>query len=193
MSEEPRQPHTEASEEARELAARVERNLDAGSLDGAKRAFTQNWREVVPELPLRFSVILVRLNRSNVADVLKLRKKATKEGGSGPQLKLDFDEEGRVKVRMARGRKLRLGDLPHADAELLEQLGKKARRLYRPELLEVRRDKETHEINYVAVELVRAENKKPEEHAGNVAFHEVVERIASEASDADAEHPLDEK
>jgi len=198
------------SSEARELAARVQESLDRGAVSQAKRAFTQGWRETVPALPLRFSVILVRLNRKSIKDVLRLWRK---NKGQAPQLKLDWGEET-VQVRMARGRKLVLGCLPASDAELLRDMGPKAQKLYRPQLLEVRRT-ETGEIDYVAVELVRPElricSSCGKEHSGKhtncedcrkrrqrvgaerfeyapVSFQEVVEQIAAEEAQKQADN-----
>lgn len=169
-----------------DLATRVEERLAQGSPDQAKREFTRSWRDTVPELPLRFSVILVRVKDKAVREVLRRRRE---NDGVAPQLRLDYEEEGRIKVRMARGAKLRLGDLPAADVDLLEQLGKKARRLYRPQLLEVRHDDESGKLEYVAVELVRAESDD-DEVASRIAFQEAVEQIAAEGHEPDDEHPF---
>lgn len=173
-----------------DLATRVEERLAKGSPDAAKREFTRNWRAAVPDLPLRFSVILVRVKEKEVREVLRKRRE---NDGTPPQLRLDFDEEGRIKVRMARGAKLRLGDIPASDADLLAQLGKKARRLYRPHLLEVRHDDETGRLEYVAVELVRAESLEDEEVADRLAFQEAVEQIAAVGAPAEGSDPDEDR
>lgn len=138
--------------EARDLVERVEAGVERGNVSSAAAAFTRSWRDAVPELPLRFSVILVRVDRRAVAQLIARMRR---NKGRPPQLKLDHIDEKTVRVVTARGKRLILGELPHADVKLLVELGKDAR-LYRPQLLEIRHDEEG-KLRYLAVELVRPE------------------------------------
>jgi hypothetical protein len=137
--------------EAQQLTEKVDKALASGSISQAKRAFIQNWREAVPELPLRFSVILEDLNLENVYELLKMKRK-----DKMPQLKLQI-VKNRTAVQMVRGRKLIIGFLPKRDSSLLDQLGDKAFKLYQPRILEAPR-KDDGSLAYLAVELVRPES-----------------------------------
>jgi hypothetical protein len=137
--------------EAQQLTEKVDKALASGSISQAKRAFNQNWREAVPELPLRFSVILEDLNLENVYELLKMKRK-----DKMPQLKLQI-VKNRTAVQMVRGRKLIIGFLPKRDSSLLDQLGDKAFKLYQPRILEAPR-KDDGSLAYLAVELVRPES-----------------------------------
>lgn len=148
MSEESQNP-SEIEERARELAERVEDQRRKGSLSSARRAFSQNWRDAVPELPLRFSVILVRPERDALAELLRRMRK---HAANPPELRLHRASAELVEVRLGR---MRIGDLPAQDAKLLKELGADAK-LYRPQLIEIRNN-ERGKLDYVAIELVRPE------------------------------------
>jgi len=139
----------ERSEEMRGqgIAGEVSERLEGGSVRAAKRALSRAWRELVPELPPRFSVSLRRVDPKAVAEV----RRRMSRSGKRPPLRLQRDE-GRIWVETARGRRLRLGRLPSAEANLLEELG--ALRRYRPKLIRVEQD-EMGQVSGVIVELVR--------------------------------------
>ena len=129
------------------IAGEVSERLEGGSVRAAKQALSRAWRELVPELPSRFSVPLRRVDPKAVAEV----RRRMARSGKRPPLKLRRDE-GRVWVETARGRRLRLGRLPSAEANLLEELNALSK--YRPKLLRVEQD-ELGQVSGVVVELVR--------------------------------------
>lgn len=201
-------------EQAEKIGRQVDAALDRGNLSSAKAAFTRSWREAVPELPARFSTILVHLDRRAVAALLERMRR---NSGRKPHLKLSRNDEGRVAVVTSRGERLELGCLPHEDVKMLEELD--ALDDYRPRLLEVRHD-ESGSLRYVAVELVRPVPRKPcsscgarHSHRGPlcddcyaasqdegkrgviehtpVRIQEAIEQIASESGLDDDGEPLD--
>jgi hypothetical protein len=192
--------------EARDLAERVDSYLRRGALQTARRAFNKSWRDAVPELPLRFSVILVRPERSVVVAILHMMR----NGQSAPQLGFVFDD-GAVAVHRVDTTD-RLGQLPTQDARLLSELGAGAE-LYTPHLLEIRTTS-AGRLDYVAVELVRPEERsclicgEPAQEGSEtcalharkrrlparnvhqaedfpVPFHEALDALANEAPDAE--------
>jgi hypothetical protein len=195
---------SERHDKAKALADKVAESKDRGSDIGAKQAFTKEWKEAVPELPHRIPALLVRVDPKAVNLVL-----ARIRDDRQPELKVDGSFETGFCVRMSRGKKTRIGDLSARDLETLRELGKKALKVYKPQLLEVTRN-EQGKVNTVAIELVRPEGRlcsscgKPfyedrtnckncrqkrkklgeqsYEHSP-VAFHEAVEEMIKEDSD----------
>lgn len=145
MSEQPR----------RDISDRVDAERRRGSLTGARRAFSQNWRDAVPELPLRFSAILVRPDKRQIAE---LRRRIQKQNGSLPELRLRRRTDDLVEVWTKGRPSRRLGDLPALDAKLIADLGPAAK-LYRPQILEIKSQPDG-EIAYMAIEMVRPELHK---------------------------------
>lgn len=141
--------------EAEKLINEVDEKLDSGSEAAAKNTFNRDWRDAVPDLPLRFSVILSNINIKNIKQILEKTK-----GYKYPQLTL-FLHEGGISVKMSRGRKLTIGMLPEADSQMLLELGNKAVKAYKPVILELGRNDQGG-IIYIAVELIRKEKKSKE-------------------------------
>jgi len=133
---------------AAELADEVSGHVREGKMGRAKRAFHEGWRDAVPELPLRFSVILVRLDRDVAKELRRLARQ-----GKEQVLLLSRTGESQVDVIWEEENK-RLGSLPAEDARLLGEYGEDAD-LYRPQLLEIRY--EEGRLDHVAIELVRPE------------------------------------
>lgn len=158
--------------EARELAARVDEYLQKGSTRSATRVFSQSWRETVPDLPLRFSVMLKQVDDAVILDMLaKLR------GGDRPLLALRHRRKlGVIEVVDTVSRKA-LGLLPAQDAQLLIDL-KAVRGYYSPHLSEIKIN-ERGRLQYVAVELVRAEEVEQDEQSP-VHFHDAVDAFIQE-------------
>lgn len=144
--------------------------LAEGQTIGAKRVLTSSWRDAVPELPVRFAVILVRLDKDAVKALLKRMRKSK----SKPGLKLDWKED-RIEVVTSRGKTLRIGDLPISDSMMMTDLGDKAKK-YRPQLLQIQQT-ESGDIDYLAIELVRPETKA-EQQATAAAMVSALEEIA---------------
>lgn len=136
---------------AKELVEKVSEQKDRGSDIGAKQTFTRHWREVVPEMPPRIAIVLVRLNHKTALKVLERIR-----DGRPPELALQGSLEDGLQVKLARGKQERLGNIPVRYLTALRQLGNKALRVYRPQLLEVTRD-DQGKISVVAIELLRPE------------------------------------
>ena len=133
---------------AAEMLGEVAEHLRGGHTGRAQAAFSRGWRDAVPELPLRFSVILVRPDREVVAEVDKLVREGTEV-----KMQLERIDESLVQVVLADAQ--RVGNLPAEDARLLQDLGADAD-LYSPLVLEIRYN-EKGRLDYIAVELVRPE------------------------------------
>ena len=170
----------EKNEKLSRMQSLVQESLQKGRVPAAKAALSRTWRESVPELPLRFSVLLVRTREEDVALVLK-RLRAN-EGGK-PPLRLSRGKDGSIRVCTKRGKQLILGELPQGEVRLLRDLGRDAS-LYTPELLEVRHD-DHGKVRSVAIELVR--NDRGSEDAIPPQIHEALEAVISE----DVEDDLD--
>jgi len=195
-----------AAERAAELAEEISGHVRDGAHDRAARAFRRGWRDAVPELPLRFSVILVRADRELVA---WLHRQLVDH--SEPEIALRRSDESSVDVVIAATGQ-RLGSLPAQDARLLAELDA-ADDLYRPQVMEIRYD-ERGRFDHIAVELVRPQlrycsactkphagpyvncdecrakrRRKGEERyeASPVAFHEALDAIAREPEDSSDE------
>jgi hypothetical protein len=147
MNEKNSEQGDEVQDQGRKLRDQVEEHLSKGDKTSAKRAFSRSWRDAVPDLPLRFSVILVKTDPEAIEGVAKKMR----QGKKAPKLRLVHTRSGSWEVRATRT----LGSLPAPDGKLLTELGASSR-LYRPELLEIRSD-EKGDFDYIAVELVRPE------------------------------------
>lgn len=202
--EEVKEKHEEVEDQGQKLADKVEEHISKGDSSSAKRAFSRSWREAVPELPLRFSVILVKPDKDAIERVMK----RIRSGKEGPKLKLVHSREGDWEVRTSSDK--RLGSLPSQDGKLLDEFGADSR-LYSPKLLEIRTDEEDN-LSHMAVELVRPEvrycsscgKEHQDEHANcaecrskrrrkgdelteqtSIGFHEAVDAIAEAPDDED--------
>lgn len=153
----------------------VQQSLERGRVPAAKAALSRSWRNNVPELPVRFSVLLVRLRQEDCAAVLR-RLRANR--GSKPPLRLLRARDGSVRVCTSRGQKLILGDLPRGEVRLLQDLGSDAS-LYHPELLEVLHDSHG-QVRSVSIELVRRKNPEEEKDHLPVQIHEALEAVMAE-------------
>jgi hypothetical protein len=197
--------HDQAAEQSADMAERVEDKRRQGSISNARAAFSRSWREAVPELPLRFSVILVHTDEKNI---LRLAKRLGRQSSTPPKLKLIRRHEGYIDV-LTSGNVI-LGRLPSADSQLLRELGPAAKS-YEPQLIEIRNTPEEG-LDYIAIELVRPELKYcsscgkqhdgahvncqecrqkrrrrgPEQvESSPIAFHEALEAIIDEDSAED--------
>lgn len=128
----------------RAIVDQIEDYLEQGKQAQAKSLLTRRWRDLVPELPLRFSVVL---EQPRAADAFFLGQRL-KAGSSAPRL-LITEEEGALHVKIARGAVL--GRIPADDAEFLRSVGDDAK-LYELHVLEIREGG-----SVVAVEFVRPE------------------------------------
>lgn len=180
--------HPERRAEATDLVGRVDAGVERGNVPSAQAAFTRSWRDAVPELPLRFSVMLVRVDRRAVSSLHARIRKA--RGRKAPPLKLERVDERTVRVITARGKRLVLGELPHADVKLLTELGRNSRH-YRPQLLEISHDEEG-QFRYIAVELVRPEMHRcpgcSRKHSGAHTYCADCRRRHQEDSEQSFEH-----
>jgi hypothetical protein len=156
--------------EAQQLTDKVDRALASGSMSQAKRAFNQNWREAVPELPLRFSVLLEDVQLDNAYTLLKLRRK-----NKTPQLKLAVNRK-KVAVQMVRGRKLIIGYLPKRDSSLLNELGERSFEIYQPRILEAPY-KDDGSLSYLAIELVNKKSTAQTHEHTPISVQEAFEEV----------------
>lgn len=136
-------------ERASELADEVSAYVREGKHGRATQAFQRGWRDAVPELPLRFSVVLVRPDRELVAQIHRRLVDKIE-----PKLCLQRTDEFSVQVVLADDGQ-RLGSLPAQDARLLADL-QAPDALYHPQVLEIRYDDQGR-FHRIAVELVRPE------------------------------------
>jgi hypothetical protein len=200
---------SERQKKLTEMQRRVQEGLDGGRAPAAKAALTRSWRDAVPELPVRFSVVLTKIDEAAVSELLR---RARRNRGSSPPLRLR-KKQGVIVVETIRGARLLLGQLPKSETQLLSDFGADAK-LYRPQLLEVRYD-DDNRIRVVAIELVRPElyhcpncgrrHKGPHaycsrcrsaevEEAGfehtPVQIHEAIEAVIADGADPDEELPI---
>lgn len=150
----------------------INSKIASGQTIGAKRALTSSWRDSVPELPIRFAVILVGLNKDNIREIVKRSRK----NKTSPKLKLVW-ENNKIEVWTSQGKKLHLGNLPSSDALMLLDLGTKAKR-YKPKFLELDTD-DSGEVDYLAIELVRPESNTDEANA--MAMVSALENLIDQA------------
>jgi hypothetical protein len=134
-----------------EFAKEISEHLREGDHGSASRAFARGWRDAVPDLPLRFSVILVRPDRDVIASLYKQLR-----DGDELEMCLQRVSASEVTVNLVDGGQ-RIGDIPAADARLLHELDADSA-LYRPQVSEVRYTARGR-FDYIAVELVRPEVK----------------------------------
>jgi hypothetical protein len=142
---------TERQEKLTEMQKKVLEGLQGGRAPAAKAALTRSWRDAVPDLPVRFSVVLRKTDAQAVAELLR---RARRNRGSSPPLRLR-KRKGVIYVETVRGARLEIGQLPRSESQLLSDFGADAK-LYRPQLLEVRYD-DDNRVRFVAIELVRPE------------------------------------
>lgn len=127
---------------------------DAGELARAGRprlaaaAFDQAMRDCLPDLPLRFSLLLVRPDDDQVEEVAEAVYRQD-------EVTLRLAEGPRGVLAVYRGT-IRLGDLSVRDDELVRGFGAEGLALYEPRILEIL-FREDGELQSVAVELVRPE------------------------------------
>lgn len=160
----------------------VQESLQRGRVPAAKAALSRSWRDNVPELPVRFSVMLVRLRQEDCAAVL--RRLRANHGGR-PPLRLLRARDGSFQVVTKRGKRLVLGELPRGEVKLLRDLGSEAD-LYRPELLEVRHDS-YGQVRAVSIEMVRRKNPEKAGDRLPLQIHEALEAVIAEDSEDDLE------
>jgi hypothetical protein len=157
----------------------IAEKIASGQTVSAKRTLTQTWRDAVPSLPVRFAVILVRLEKKTALEIIKRMKKTQ----SPPQIILKWEKD-RVEVWTARGKKLHLGDLPSSDTLMLSDLGEQAKK-YRPQILEIKTD-DQGVVEHIAIELVRPETKTEKENQiSQTSMIEAVEEIAENSKGID--------
>lgn len=167
------------SEEKTNPLPEISDKISLGQGVGAKRSLTKAWREAVPEIPVRFAVILVRLDEKSVLEIIKRMKKSD----SPPQLKLEWRKD-RIEVWTSRGKKIRIGDLPSSDSMMLFDLGGKAKK-YRPQIIEIKTS-EDGEIEHFAVELVRPETESEKNSSpSQTSIIEAIEDIAENVDKID--------
>ena len=162
----------------KDIFSDISEKISSGQHIGAKRALTNSWRDAVPDLPVRFAVILVRLDRDNTRTILKrMRKSKTK-----PNLRLVWEDD-HIEVWTSRGTPIRIGDLPVSDSIMMNDLGDKAKK-YKPQLLEINTSDETGEIEYLAIELVRPDTKSEKEASSKADMISAIEAIAENLPDS---------
>lgn len=150
--------------ETEEFLLNISDQISAGKITGAKQTLTRSWRDAVPELPIRFAVILVDLDKTAVKGLLQRMRK----NKSTPRLKLEWKKDkNKIEVHTSQGKTFRIGNLPASDSIMLLDLGKKAKK-YKPKLLEIKQD-ENGEINYLAIELIRPETSVETQAAAAIA------------------------
>jgi hypothetical protein len=137
------------------LVNRVQNSLDEGNMAVAKGALTRGWRDAVPDLPRRFTVVLVRVN---IQDLKALIKRNKRNKTSSPQLKIVKKKKSYF-VETSRGERLVLGEMPYDEIRLLEEMGKESK-LFRPKLFEIYYNDEG-KVRGVAIEMVRPDSDKP--------------------------------
>lgn len=145
-----RDPMTDRLAEGRDLADRVGELVRDGRPDAARRVFTQNWRDSVPDLPERFSVSLRKIDR----DLLGVIARRLVGRAHPPELEFHTAEQD-IAVRSVDDDHQVIGWLRPADARFLNDLGDDAA-LYRPQLLEIGVDR-AGSPSTVAISVVRPE------------------------------------
>jgi len=150
----PGEPDAEARlVEGRRLAERVDDLLAQGKQQQARSVVARGWQDAVPELPLRYPVVLARPSvrfASQLARYIRV-------GGDAPELKVELSGKqvihGTITVS---GR--RLGELPDSEAAYLHSLGADAE-VFTPRLTAIRVSA-TGESDKVEIELVRPELRR---------------------------------
>jgi len=141
----------ESHDKARDLADEVSRKIEEGSDKAAKRAFNKGWKDTVPALPYRISLVLVRIDQTAIFKMLSLIR-----DGKERELKISGSFDDGFCVKLIRGP--RIGDIAFNDIATLRGFGRKQFKQYVPHLLEVSADSDGS-IEYVAIELLRKEKR----------------------------------
>lgn len=116
----------------------------------AAAAFEEAMRDCLPDLPLRFSLLLVRPDDDKVEELAE-------DVYRQDEVTLHMAEGPRGVLSVYRG-EIRLGDLSSRDDELVRGFGDEGRALYEPRILEIL-FRDGGELQSVAVELVRPEQR----------------------------------
>lgn len=134
--------------DAASVVEQINDYLQQGKTTQAKSLLTRRWRDLVPDLPLRFSVVLEKSSPRVVRAIVT----SLKRGNQPPALSLQARSErhGGYFITAEDGK--HLGALPERDAKFLRSLGEHAA-LYTPKLLEIR-------SGLIAIELVRPELRR---------------------------------
>lgn len=138
-------------DDAASVVEQITDYLQQGKTTQAKSLLSKRWRELVPGLPLRFSVVLDRPGEGVVLAIAR----SMQHGQAPPTLHLKARSKRHGGYYVASDDGKRLGDLPARDAEFLRSIGEDAS-LYVPQLLEIR-TREKGKLELIAVELVRPE------------------------------------
>lgn len=116
----------------------------------AAQAFDAAIRDCLPDLPLRFSLLLVRADDDQVESVAEAVYRQD-------DVSLRLADGPRGVLAVFRGQ-VRLGDLSVRDDELVRGFGEEGIALYEPRILEIL-FREDGDLQSIAVELVRPEQR----------------------------------
>lgn len=150
--EESHDSHEERLVEGRRLTEKVDEFLQQGKPLQARSVLARNWQDAVPELPLRYPIVLESVSSRFARQLARFLR----AGGGKPELALSLTgsrvPRGSVAVS---GR--RLGDLPQEQAAYLQGLGESAN-VYEPRLMAIRLNE--GEVDSVEIEMVRPELRR---------------------------------
>lgn len=156
----------------------VEDLLDAGRPRLAAQALVDVFDDCLPELPLRFALVLVRVDERIAAHIADATK--TKE-----RIDLRLDEGPREGLSVFLGAR-RVGDLSSQDSDLVRDFGPQAA-LFTPRLLEILyRD---GELQTLAIELIRPEQRRCARCGQEVAAADT-HRCPAEETHDETGHPV---
>lgn len=156
----------------------VEDLLDAGRPRLAAQALVDVFDDCLPELPLRFALVLVRVDERIAAHIADATK--TKE-----RIDLRLDEGPREGLSVFLGAR-RVGDLSSQDSDLVRDFGPQAA-LFTPRLLEILyRD---GELQTLAIELIRPEQRRCARCGQEVATADT-HRCPAEETHDETGHPV---
>ncbi len=134
----------------RELADEISSLMADGRSRKAIDALLAGVEDVLPDLPLRFSLLLIRVDSEGIKDYIRQYRKT----GSRPTLQLVKPKgSGQFVITWRKGR---IGQLSSEDSDLLRSFGRR-RRLYEPRVLEVTYSADKLKVETLAIELVRPE------------------------------------
>lgn len=191
--EESNDSHEERLLEGRRLTEKVDEFMQQGKPLQARSVLARNWQDSVPELPLRYPVVLESVSSRFARQLARFLR----AGGEKPVLTLALTGS-----RVARGSVSvsgrRLGDLPQEQAAYLQGLGSSAS-VYEPRLTAIRLSSEG-EVDGVEIEMVRPELRRcpncDKLHGGEEALCEdclsessVRKAKAAESASAESEAP----
>lgn len=150
MSEEPKGAAATPEDDGRNMIDEVEDLVRAGRPRLAAQALVDAFEDCLPDLPLRFSLLLVRVDEHTAKSVARLIHE-------GEPISLTLGE-GPKSALSVFFRDTRVGDLSARDAELVREFGEHAA-LYTPRVLQIlfRPD---NTLQAFAVELVRPEQPR---------------------------------